>query len=193
MFVFLMLALLTASAQQDYFPKGVFSDFPQADSGRAKWYSSQLAALKEPSLLEKSGNATSESYRFVWLRTFHHPIAIRLDIRPDGIAEMTVRVTDGEGGYQPGNLIQNRTRPLTREQTQGFLARVERAKFWNLPAEETSDTVGVDGARWIIEGVKGGKYHVVDRWSPGKGPIRELGLLLAIGFADLKIPKDELY
>jgi hypothetical protein len=25
---------------------------------------------------------------------------------------------------------------------------------------------GVDGSRWILEGVDGGEYHVVDRWSP---------------------------
>jgi len=26
--------------------------------------------------------------------------------------------------------------------------------------------LGVDGARWVLEGVKNGEYHVVDRWSP---------------------------
>jgi len=37
--------------------------------------------------------------------------------------------------------------------------------------------------------VKEGKYHVVVRWSPKEGQNPRLGLTLAIGLADLQIPK----
>ena len=30
----------------------------------------------------------------------------------------------------------------------------------------TFGSVGLDGSQWILEGVRGGEYHVVDRWSP---------------------------
>lgn len=41
----------------------------------ATWYSSQLCALNEPLIFDqKSGTI----YRFTWLRTFHHPVAIRI-------------------------------------------------------------------------------------------------------------------
>ncbi len=107
---------------------------------------------------------------------------------------MTVKVTNGQGGYEPGKLIRHVTRPLPRQQTQDFLGRVERVRFWEMPTEErkSSDVVCLDGAYWIIEGVKGGSYHVVERYCPDDGPVRELGLL-AISFAGLKIPKGELY
>jgi hypothetical protein len=41
--------------------------------------------------------------------------------------------------------------------------------------------------------VKAGKYHIVDSWMPQQGPVRELGLYLAIELALLRIPKNELY
>jgi hypothetical protein len=52
---------------------------------------------------------------------------------------------------------------------------------------------GFDGARWIIEGVKDGKYHVADRWTNENGAIHELGEMLAFRLAQLKFPKDEIY
>ena len=40
-------------------------------------------------------------------------------------------------------------------------------------AEERTD--GVDGAQWLVEGIKDGRYHLVDRWSPTDGPVRQSG------------------
>jgi hypothetical protein len=41
-----------------------------------------------------------------------------------------------------------------------------RAPSVNGPDGTTA--IGVDGAQSIVEGVKQGKYHVVDRWSPDR-------------------------
>jgi hypothetical protein len=118
-------------------------------------------------------------------------VAVRLDIKVDGTGKLTVKTASGAGGYQPGKLTENTSRSLTREETSKFLEQVKDVGFWALPSDEK--TLGFDGAQWIIEGVKDGKYHVVDRWSPKKGPIHELGTTLALSLAHLKIPKDELY
>lgn len=182
-----ILATLVIS-QDSYFPSGALSDYDRVDSFKARWYSDQLRALEEPSLLQE---ANKQSYRFVWLRTFHHPVAVRLDIMSDGTGKLTVKIANGAGGYKPGKLIENTTAVLTQKQTDKFLEQVRDVGFWELPSFEK--TSGCDGAEWIIEGVKDGKYHVVDRWTPSKGPIRELGMTLAFDFAQLKIPKDELY
>jgi len=188
-----LLCILGAYGQEPYFPKGAFSDDTHVDPFIARWYSTYLTALREPSLLQLTGKPSCETYRFVWLRTFHHPVIVRLDIRADGIGELTAKVSNGTGGYEPGQLIQDISRPLTREQTDTFLAKVGTVKFWELPSYENSGGGGEDGSQWIIEGVKEGKYHVVDRWTPSKGAVRELGLTLALGLAELKVPKDELY
>jgi hypothetical protein len=189
----LLLGVLGAHAQESYFPKGAFSDDTRSDLFKAKWYSTHLKALNEPSLLRLASKPSCESYRFVWLRTFHHPVIVRLDITADGIGLLTTKVSNGAGGYKPGQLIENLSRSLTREQTNMFLASIGKNKFWELPNYENSGEEGADGSQWIIEGVKGGKYHIVDRWTPNAGPVRELGLTMALGLAELKIPKNALY
>jgi hypothetical protein len=190
-----LIAVLIAALRlsgQVYFPVGALSSFEQSDKGRARWYSAQLKALDEPSLLETSKNSALQAYRFVWLRTFHHPVVVRLDVMSDGSGILTVKITNGAGGYEPGKLIENTSVPVTRKQTEEFLKRVNSLGFWELPSFDESHS-GFDGSRWIIEGVKDGKYHVADRWTPGKGSVHDLGAMLAFTLARLKIPKDQLY
>jgi hypothetical protein len=187
----LVVATLSLSAQERYFPPGALDDDQRSEQLLTDWYSGQLKALEEPSLLKLAANPSVESYRFVWLRTFHHPVAVRLVLRTDGIGELTLKVANGAGGYAPGHLIENVSRPLTRQQTASFLERVKAVQFWELPNHR--DRGGNDGAEWIIEGVKDGKYHVVTRWTPKSGPVRELGLMLALGLAQINIPESELY
>jgi len=39
--------------------------------------------------------------------------------------------------------------------------------FWTTePTPLPNGAIGVDGARWILEGRHGRQYHVVDWWSP---------------------------
>ncbi len=187
-----LVASVTLSAQEPYFPKDALSDNPRSDLFRSDWYSKDLKALQEPSLLQFAKNQSLESYRFVWLRTFHHPVVVRLDLASDGTGQLTTKVSSGAGGYDPGHIVENKSRPVTREEAEKFLARVKQEQFWELPSRETPATVGCDGSQWIIEGVTGGKYHVIDRWTPRKGPVRDLGLVF-LKLAQMKIPRDELY
>jgi len=78
-----ILVALVVSAQDTYFPSGALSDSDRGDSDLARWYSGQLKALDEPSLLAEARNTSTQSYRFLWLRSFHHPIAVRLDVMAD--------------------------------------------------------------------------------------------------------------
>src|SRR5215469_15820751 len=98
----LMVVLLTAVglSGQDYFPAGALSRYAQVDTARARWYSGLLTALDEPSLLQTSKNPALQSYRFVWLRTFHHPVAVRLDVMGDGTGMLTVKHRKWHGWLQ---------------------------------------------------------------------------------------------
>jgi hypothetical protein len=63
---------------QHYFPICVFAAGKSGYGGlSARWYAEEPRGLKEPNL---SGSAAvSETvYRFTWLRSFHHPIAVRM-------------------------------------------------------------------------------------------------------------------
>jgi len=181
----LIIGLLLASvatAQVKYFPP----DFP------ANWYAKHLTALREPSLWESSKTQQTQSFRFLWLRTFHHPIAIRIDVNADGTSLLTRKMADGAGGYDPGKLVQNETITLPREHTNRFLAQIEANNFWKLPSVQETPG-GPDGAQWVVEGFRDGTYHVVDRWSPERGEIRALGLLMVQDLAKMKLAAKEVY
>jgi hypothetical protein len=178
------------STSTQYFPKSSLDS--RGDSLKSNWYSSQLRALEEPSLFDLAKTPSAESYRFLWLRSFNHPIAIRLDPRPDGTSVLTTKVASGEGGFHPGVVDENSSRVLTKNETQTFLSKVDKLGFWQAP-NPVNDQGGTDGSQWIIEGVKGGRYHVIDRWTPEKGVARELGMMLAFDLAKMSIPKREIY
>jgi hypothetical protein len=192
-FALLVTSLLGTATlgQVRYFPIGSLSDDHQSDRFRAKWYSEQLSALKEPSLWELSTTQKTQSYRFLWLRTFHHPIAIRIDVNADGTSRLTTKMTSGAGGYAPGKLVENHTVTISKDRTNLFLGKIEDRKFWKLPSVE--GTGGNDGAQWIIEGIKDGSYKIVDQWTPRDGDIRAIGLMMLNDLAKLKLDPAEVY
>lgn len=187
-----ILFAASLAAQTRYFPEKTFGDDPRLDRFVSGWYSGQLTALKEPSLLELSKALPAESYRFLWLRTFHHPVAIRVDVQADGSATLTTKIASGAGGYKPGNLIVNTFRALTKDEAKKLIAQVNDSGFWQLPSYERNGG-GADGSEWIIEAAAHGKYHLVSEWTPEKGPIFDLGTTFLFGLAKIDIPKNEIY
>jgi hypothetical protein len=146
--------------------------------------------MGEPLLCMDLEDQSSYSYRFLWLRTFHQPVTIRMDIRNDfRTATLTAKVTDGKGGYESGKLVFVEKTAVTEQSLTHVLDLVDRCEFWDLPSIDRR-SIGFDGAQWIIEGRRGGKYHLVDRWSPEPGPFREL----ALTFLDLaKVDAKNIY
>ncbi len=124
-----------------------------------------LFALKEPIL--KDYNGSKEIYRFTWLRTFHHPISIRLE-KQAGIVKLFSKVCDGSGGHNPGKIIVDTTINLTQKQVDTTNIQLNNAGFWTLQTELTEDS-GMDGSEWIIEVYKNKQYRMVVRWTPEKG------------------------
>lgn len=181
---------------QQYFPDHAFDPRDNINNFSVYWYRSQLKALDEPSLWKLSKQSSRERvYRFLWLRSFHHPIVVRLNLNPDGSGTVTTKIASGAGGYDPGKLIVNRTRGLGTDDVKRFLSRVDKERYWDLPTKEqqTGNVIGVDGAQWVIEAVRIGNYKIVDRWSPSKGPIKDLGLTMLRDLAQLKLPDQEIY
>lgn len=166
--------------------------FPKGSEG---WYSQHLTAMQEPSLFQNSTNQVIEQYRFLWLRTFHKPIAVRIWKDGTGISLRVVRLS-GKGGYDPGKIEYDTTTILTDEQWKKFLGLLQKSAFWDMPSKKV-DEAGYDGAQWVLEGQASGKYHVVDRWSPSDGN-RHLENYVAccrylLSLAKQEIPKNEDY
>jgi hypothetical protein len=188
---------------QFYFPVSRFIDLDenwkysyQTDVLRATdmatfvlgWYSGQLRALNEPLIFDLKSDTI---YRFTWLRTFHHPVAIRVQKSKDKIL-LTWKMSDGAGGYSPGKLIIDETTELSSAEWNEFQKLLDKIEYWTMPTNEQSDIMGTDGSQWIIEGVQNGKYNVVDRWTPRNSSYQELGMFL-INLTDLDIPKKDIY
>ncbi|WP_263355917.1 hypothetical protein [Acidicapsa ligni] len=187
-------------AQNSYFPQRSFDQKIRNDKLQADYYTWELKLLDEASFLELSQKPASHSYRFLWLRSFNQPVMVRLDIQADDTGVLTTKIGSGRAGFQQKDhvLIENTSRTLTTMQVDEFLTKVEKVKFWQFPSYMAGDQTGTDGSDWVIEAVRGGKYHVAARWSPdskssSKQAVRELGLALAIDLAQMKIPADELY
>jgi hypothetical protein len=123
-----LIALFTGSCAAQFFPKHSL-DLDKRDF-KAEWYSRQLQALDEPSIYEMASNPSAQVYRFLWLRTFNHPIVIRIEVKPDGTSVLTTKIADGAGGYAPGKPIQDSTRNLTQAETNTLLSKVTLTDFW---------------------------------------------------------------
>jgi hypothetical protein len=146
----------------DYFPKDLFGNDMSPKHSVAGWYSRHLKAMSEVSFLNTTSEET-ESYRFLWLRSFNHPIFVRVERRQNSI-QLFFKELDGAGGYEPGKVIRKTELFLDKEKWEEFIALLEEADYWKLPSDINEG--GLDGAKWILEGVKDGHYHIVERWSP---------------------------
>jgi hypothetical protein len=179
-FLLILLASTGASAAPRYFPPGALGDDAEFIE---HWYAEQLTALKEQPLCCGAKDSQT-TVRFAWLRSFHHPVAIRLFQSGDGRWLLTTKVASGAGGYKPGHLTTNATRELKASDAEQILSLVAPGTdYWKLssrgeekPSADGLIRVQVDGAQWIIEVLDGNAYHVVDRWSPESGIIHDLGM-----------------
>ena len=158
-----------------YFSDGTLGENQRSHDNYNHWFSRYLSRMQEP-VLWKSNSEKEEIYRFLWLRTFRSPVCIRINISSDSSATVTTKVTNGAGGYLPGELIQNSTVRLSENQKSNFLDTVNKNRFWTL---ENGKHSGLDGSQWVIEGLKNDEYHVTHIWSPEpNNNIREIGMLM---------------
>jgi hypothetical protein len=191
----LCLGLIVAplAAGQSFFPHALFQpDNPGADAFKAKWYTEQLKALGEPSLFEAKQDSSVQTYRFLWLRSFHRPVAVRVQMHADGSATVLTKMANGAGGYKPGRLFVDKTELAPGDKVKKLTDKIQSLRYWSLP-ERDPKRQGTDGAQWIIEGVDHGSYRLVDRWSPDNGPVRELGLYFLHQLSGLDLKKEPIY
>ena len=125
------------------------------------WFSKFLFAMQEPSLYHESDDI--ETYRLTWLRSFDNPIVIRI-IKQHGTFTVILKLCNGRGGYDPGELVVNLSRTISCMDWEVFQEHLATIDFWSM--ETWEDIIGFDGAEWLLEGQRDGHYHLVSRWSP---------------------------
>ncbi len=194
---FILLALaVEAGHAQTYFPPGVLGKTTDASDVTANRYAKFLESLHEPSLLELAQrDPRAEAYRFLWLRDFDRPASIRFITKPGGTGWFYRRMTSGRGGAPPGHMTEYGMSWSWKSRTASFLSAVEAAGFWNLPTLADADGTAIRAyrAHWILEGIRNGQCHVVDRCSPDQNdPVRLVGML-AMKLGNLKVRRRDVY
>ena len=127
-----------------------------------RWYSEELFALDEEALYDSE----DEVYRFSYFPAFSNSIVVRINIKDDGTAEINYKVGNGSAGAHSGGILKSETAELNKNETQEFIDLLSSNTYWNLPRE--IERLGLDGHEIVIEGIKDGEYHIVDRWVPEK-------------------------
>jgi hypothetical protein len=191
---FIIIALLIFTSQSKaqhkyYFPLGKPNNHSLLDTFSVKWYSEQLEALNEPIIfLDKSNK---EIYRFTWLRSFDHPVMIRIE-KDNGQYLIFWKEGTGAGGYKPQKQFSSNQRKIDKTIWNEFISRLNKINFWGIDTKETG-LFGTDGSEWILEGKVLNKYHVTDRWTPNVKTDYYKCCDYLIGLTNLKISAGRKY
>jgi len=175
----------------------------QEESPRQKLLSSK-GNIKVSSLFNEVpvlpvDDLNTEIYRITFIPTFYNPIKIRVEKRKNSYVLIAKRLS-GQGGFDAGKLKTEKRRTLYLQEWDRLLDLLKEAKFWELPYLEKEEepnekgeiTVCLDGSEWVIEGVKDGKYHVVNRYCPEVKSFLAVGLHL-VKISGLNVKERELY
>jgi hypothetical protein len=127
--------------------------------------------FNEPSFLEYSKDSSLYAYRFIWIRSFHVPISFRLTINPYGSGLLIVKKGNKIASQWDG-LALDSCIALNSKQVTEITNKINNTAFWN--DNSVSSGIQLDGSIWILEGVKGGRYHSVEKESPPNNPFKEL-------------------
>lgn len=154
----------------EYWKAGTFD--PESDEFVRQWYSRQLCAMGELPL----GRPTTGHVRvrFLWLRSFHAGIAVRIEHSLD-MSRLLATELDGAGGYEPGGIARQVGTELSSKQWDVLQRELAQASFWQLPSPDPH-IGGSDGAEWIVEIAEHNRYRVVNRWAGAE--IESVGRLL---------------
>lgn len=136
-----------------------------------------LSAMHEPAL-SCGASPDEESYRFLWLRSFHDPIAIRAYRRGDQYGLVAVVLEYRETG-DLGPVKKRVDNSLSAVEWRQVVATLEDMGFWQMKTNPR-DVIGIDGAGWIVEGRRAGRYYFAQRHGGMElGPAGRLFLKLA--------------
>lgn len=62
---------------------------------------------------------------------------------------------------------------FSSQQATDFANTLNRVQFWEQPTNATQAGYNLDGAEFVLEGVRDGRYHIVVRWCPGNSAFGE--------------------
>lgn len=116
--------------------------------------------LDEPNLARR---APGETYR-LYSSEYDGSFVIRIDLH-EGSVQLVAKTRKGRDRNGNRNTT-TETRRLPRAEWDRLLTLIEEAGFWAAPSDASYDTFIPQGESCTIEGRRGGRYHVVERYAP---------------------------
>ena len=140
-----------------------------AATARGAWpsYPKILGAAREENWKLLADDDRFEGYRFIWIRSFDEPVVIKLERLPGAAPAVSVKIFDGPGSHDYGELGTIRQRLATIAELTELHELAADLEFWSRPPEVVRPGwMCLDGATWVIEGVRDGRYHYMSRHCP---------------------------
>ena len=113
-----------------------------------------LKPFREPVLAGGTERPYTEEFRFIWMRTFDPPVAIRAFADKDGARLRVVRL-DGKGGYELGKIDLDKTADLTKNDWDELKALTKRPKarhpLRGMTVFQKVFLYPLDGSTWTLE------------------------------------------
>lgn len=147
-----------------------------------------IAAIRATGEAPLRQAANGSRIRFLWLRTIGNPVVVRMEKNGNGIT-IRRKTAGGASGYEPGKIVANGSKTLSRQAWLEYMARLQKAGYW-LMSTTNKDLMDFDGSQWIPGVNPNGQCHLVDRWC-GHG-IRELCLPL-FRLTGMEITGNDIY
>ena len=117
--------------------------------------------------LSKSQNKDNYTARFLWLRSFHQPLVFKIEKKADN-SFFIMKLTDSGKESYAGTVNAVLIKKLSDSFINTYDSLLNSNKYWELSPETELDKKMSDGAFWVLEVNKNGKYHIVIRNSPGE-------------------------
>jgi hypothetical protein len=179
----------TVASDDPYFPIKTKNGTEGITAFEAKWFGHALARMNEPRLPELAKDPNAIVYRILILPTWGNPIAVRATKHSD-LYTLSARRLDGEGGYDPGKLAETKDTELGAEDSRQLEVLLHGVDFFEMSTNE--DVLGEDGDESILEGVSGGRYHVVTRWCASSYKTDQRGLAPFLALSRFLVDKSLL-
>ena len=171
---------------------------PAENMRSSEAYLFTLSQFNEPHIYPLS-NPKVEIYRIFVSPTFSHALSIRI-VKQDKEYFLIAKYLSGQVGYDWGKLKGEKKRRIKEKEWQKLLDLLKEASFWQLPSNEKEpepnekgeETICLDNTNWYLEGVKDGKYHVVDRYCPESQGFKAIGLYM-VKISKLGVKESDLH
>lgn len=145
---------------------------PIMDDFYAAWYSSGLLAFHESPLFPDK-DQSDLTVRFTLLRSFHAPLMVRTIETDDGQIRLIGKWFSGQDGCETKKHSCSVDKVLTPAERERFIAALSPLQK---PAYGCHSNI--DGSMWLLEASGRGDYQFWSEWSPRRGNLRTLGLLM---------------